>query len=123
MLDKRFEIYSEAFNWCDKLKILIHQPEDEKIKETKKARDWFSQNALYLEPDIRKSFYDFINEVEMYKHYLEEYKHIGQKEGWSSTVLQQKKDELEQKFHEIMFGIQSKIQNKIDIYFKIIQPE
>ena len=121
MIDKRFEIYSHASYLCDQLKHLIHKPDDnnEKIEKIAKAREWYSQNNLYLEPEIRKNFYSFIHEVDTYKATLEEWRLTGQQEGWNSEQTTQKNQELKAAFHEIMRGLQNKIQSTIDTYYDI----
>jgi len=117
MIKKRFEVYSEASNWCEILKDLIHKSDDMIFTQTRKARDWFSQNNLYLEPKIRIDFFNFILEVEMYKNRLEDFQITKEQEGIDSEQTQKKKEELKNTFREIRVGIQRKIQNTIDVYY------
>lgn len=121
MIEKRFEIYSEASYWCEILKHLIHKDDDEKYSQTQKAREWFSKNNLYLEPNIRQDFSNFILEVEMYKNKLEEWRITAQQEGRTADETQKKHNELKSTFNEIMVGIQNKIQYTIDTYYEIIK--
>ena len=121
MINKRFEVYSNASFLCDQLKHLIHKPDEdkEKIEKTSEARKWFSKNSLYLEPEIRQSFFNFIHEVEIYHISLEDWRITGQEEGWNTEQTAKKKEELNAAFHEIMVGLQNKIQGTIDTYYEI----
>ncbi len=121
MIEKRFEVYSNASFLCDQLKHLINKPDEdiEKNEKTSKAREWYSQNNLYLEPEIRRSFYDFIHKVETHKATVDEWRITGQQEGWDAEQTTAKNEEIKSTFHEIMFGLQKKIQSTIDTYYDI----
>ena len=121
LIDKRFEIYNEAYYWCEQLKYLIFEPDTKIYEETRKARSWYASNNLYIEPIIRRDFFNFIKKVEMYKGQLELYKQTGREKGWDSEEVERKENELHVSFEDIMRGIQTRIQNKIDTYYNFIE--
>ena len=106
MIEKRFEIYSHASYLCDQLKHLIHKPDDdgEKNEKITKALDWYSQYNLYLEPEIRQSFSEFIHKVDTHYATIEEWRYTGQQKGWNAEQTKEKNEELNSAFHEIMYG-------------------
>jgi len=121
LIDKRFEVYNEAYYWCEQLKHLVHASDSNKFEQTRKAMDWYAKNNLYLEPILRTDFANFIREVEIYKERLEEYRQTGREKGWDSKQRDQKRSELRASFEDIMSGIQMRIQSKIDRYYDLIE--
>lgn len=120
LIDKRFEIYNEAYYWCEQLKYLIFEPDTKINEETRKARSWYASNNLYLEPIIRRDFFNFIKEVEMYNDKRKLYIQTVRDKVRDSEE-ENKYNELHASFEDIMEGIQTRIQNKIDTYYNIIE--
>ena len=84
LLDKRVNVYQQAFVNVEKLKRVVHGDEDKRIKVVNEVRDWFNCNNLYLVPKLRKDFNNTISDVSMYYLQLEDYKSTGRTEGWDT---------------------------------------
>ena len=110
LVEIRFKIYQEAYSRADKLKWLIHNNDKEKINIVNETREWFNNNNLYLRPDIRDDFNDFISEVGDYWIHREAAKSY---EGEDAKI---KKKELDDLFKKIM-SITKRIQNSINVYY------
>ncbi len=120
LLEKRFEAYQKAFALSEKLKRVIHK-DDGKIEVVNQAKDWFNNYNLYLAPDIRQAFSDVIHDVSFYELQLDGYKSTGMVKGWDNEETKKKRDELNNTFKNIMTGIQKRIQDDIDLYYKYMK--
>ena len=64
--EKRLQVHQQGYNWCNKLMestTHIGFPYEDAVSN---AKNWFSENCLYLDNDSRDSFSDLIFEVERY---------------------------------------------------------
>ena len=121
LLDKRVNVYQQAFVKVEKLKRVVHGDEDTRIEVVNEARGWFDDNNLYLEPKLRKEFDNTISEVSGYYDQLEDYRATGRTEGWDAKKTKQKSEELESTLKNIVKGTQDKIQEDIDLYYKYLK--
>ncbi|MBW7995743.1 MAG: hypothetical protein FVQ81_04040 [Candidatus Glassbacteria bacterium] len=118
LLQKRFEVYQEAYSYADKLKSKI-RADEEKDQIVTEAKEWFTKNCLYLEPGLRKDFQGFIHEVWIYRERVIHWKRIGRSEGFETEEAKKLRKEIEDKYEEIC-SMQMKIQEDIDQYYQNI---
>jgi hypothetical protein len=121
LLDKRVNVYQQAFSNVEKLKEVVHGDEAKRIEVVNDALDWFNNNNLYLEPQLRKDFRRTISQVSMYQFQLEDWKTTARTEGQDTEKTKKKRDKLESTFENIVEGIQDRIQKDIDLYYKYLK--
>jgi hypothetical protein len=66
LIEKRIQIYQEAYTMSVKLKQAVSEKPTEKMNICYEVRNWFNENNLYLNPDIRYDFDSTIRDVEMH---------------------------------------------------------
>jgi len=110
LVEIRFKIYQEAYSRADKLKWLIHNKDINKINIVNETREWFNNNNLYLRPDIRDDFDEFISEVGGYWMNRESTKE------YTGEIRKIKNKELEELFKKII-SITKRIQKSINVYY------
>jgi hypothetical protein len=110
LVEIRFKIYQEAYSKADELKYLIHHQGENKNEIVNETRKWFNNNNLYLRPDIRDDFNDFISEVSDY------WMHRDQTLSYNGNDKNIKIKELDELFKKIM-SITKRIQKSINIYY------
>ncbi len=120
MLEQRFGVNQQAFSNVEKLKNVIHAESSEKNKVVEEVKKWFNLNNLYLEPEIRKIFRKVIHDVSSYDLHIDDWRRTGKEKGWGAEETQKKEKEIEKTFEDIVAGIQNKIQEFTDKYYKYI---
>jgi len=121
LLEKRFEANQHAFNNVEKLKSVIHKDNSERYKVVTEVKNWYNRNNLYLEPDIRQKLNKVIHETSSYDLLIENWRSTGQEKGWDANETKEKEVELKKTFEDIMMGIQNKIQNDVNQYYKYLK--
>ncbi|MGD1007868.1 MAG: hypothetical protein ABR980_11640 [Ignavibacteriaceae bacterium] len=106
----RFKIYQEAYSRANKLKYLMHNNDENKINIVNETREWFNNHNLYLRPDIRDDFNDFITDVDDYWMHR---KITKESTGGDRKI---KNKELEDLFKKIT-SITKRIEKSINIYY------
>jgi len=120
LLNKRFEIYQEANLHCEKLKRVPHDKTEKKQEILNSARDWFNMNCLYLKPELRNKFERLLFDVDLYSFYLEDFYHTRREQGKDHDETKFKRNELFEKWGNIMGKTQNEIHRDLDKYFEII---
>ena len=120
LLPKRLEVYQEAYNLAQELRHKIYEDE-EKIEAVKEAQEWYSNNCLYLKPDLRVKYSAFIHNVLMHKDLVENWRAVGQENGnFESPEAIKCKQEIRDNMEDIK-NMQIQIQEDIDQYYQNIQ--
>jgi hypothetical protein len=66
-LDKRLQVHQEAYSLWQRLVMNSHiQSQDEFKTFSAECEYWWFNNCLYLEGDVRKSFYDLLQTAEIF---------------------------------------------------------
>ncbi len=120
LLDKRFDIYQQAYLHVEYLKYALHKDQKIRLDAVKKMKIWHDNYNLYLEPKLRKDCKQIIYKFNIYPTLAQKYKDLEETKGWDHEDTQKEFEKFEAAFLEISEGLQSKIMDEIDIYFKFI---
>lgn len=114
LIENRMRIYQEAYSHAEELRKVIHADESKKLNVIQRAQNWFDQNNLYLNPDIRLLFSEVIGDVGIYRIELDNYRSTGMEKGWNSQATIEEREALKAKFDKIQM-MSKKIQDDLDV--------
>ena len=121
LLEKRFETIQKAYELVDEMKWVINEKE-ELTSLTKKVSDWYSQNCLYLPPDLRKAFLDTIFDTDRFDLERDDYYSEGRRTNkWDTPEMKEKKKLFMDTFDRITKGMHEKIEKHIKIYYDYME--
>ena len=104
-----------------KTEVCAHEEFKRKKAVLGEAREWFNKNCLYLKPELRDKFNNLLFNVDMYSFYLEEFYDTRREKGPDHEETNSKRQELQDKWENIMGKTQSEIQIDLDKYFEMIE--
>ena len=121
LLEKRFETIQKAYHLVDQIKWVIN--EKEKLTSlTQKVSDWYSQNCLYLPPELRKDFRSTIFDANRFDLEREDYTSEGRRTHiWDTPEMLKKRKRYMDTFDHITKGMHEKIEEHIKIYYDYME--
>jgi len=112
LLPKRFEVYQEAYEYCERLKSGIFEENALVMKLTTEAKEWYCKKCLYLTPELRTEFRKAVINLTFCKDLREHWQACAQQNSASEETKKAKK-ELTESFDHIQTGLQAKLEEEI----------
>jgi len=115
LVEKKFVVAQEAYNHSLVLSGILNKKDEVKGTVLEPIRNWYNDNCLYLEPEIRAKFREVVDDNWNYHSLRESFYLLKDDEGETKNV-QKMRDQLKDVFSSIV-TLTSDIEDTVNQYY------